>query len=525
MAHDRLHTSGGVPGFWRAAAAQPERIAVVDVDGTAITAGDLLARVNRVSNAILREGIAPGDDVAVLTRNGAGTLALVLACAQVGVYHTMVNSHLAAPEVAYILADSAPRLLFVDGRTAALAHEAIGLVGMDAGAVRCLDEGHGFATVDDWSGDAPSEAPPTRTFGPVMLYTSGTSGRPKGVRPPRPDRTPEEAAEARAGLLRRYGIDPPGIVGDGVHLVTSPLYHAAPLANAAIALDLAHLVVLMDRFDAATTLRLIDEHRVTWTHVVPTMMRRMLELPEEVRRRYDTSSLRWFIHAAAPCPVPVKRRMIEWLGPVVWEYYSSTEGGGTVIGPEDWLAHPGSVGRPWPGTDVRILDDEGNDVPPGEIGTIYVLNTRPFVYHNDPEKTASVRRGDYITAGDLGYVDEEGYLYIADRRTDLILSGGVNIYPKEIEDVLVTHPAVADAAVIGRPDPDLGEVPHAVIEPRDPAADLDALRAELATFLAERLSPQKHPRSYALRATLPRNEAGKLLRRQLREELAGAETS
>jgi long-chain acyl-CoA synthetase len=253
--------------------------------------------------------------------------------------------------------------------------------------------------------------------------------------------------------------------------------------------------------------------------MVPTMMRRMLDLPEDVKARYDTSSLRRVIHAGAPCPVEIKRRMIDWLGPVVWEYYSSTEGGGTSIGPEQWLQRPGSVGRPWPGADVRVLDDDGNDVKVGEIGTIYMLSNRPFSYHNAPERTEEARRGDYVTAGDLGHLDEDGFLYIADRRTDLILVGGVNVYPAEVEGVLMGHPNVADAAVIGRPDPDLGQVVHAVIAPRHGLENPETLAAELESFLEERLSAQKRPRSYAFRPELPRSEAGKLLRRILRDEL------
>lgn len=508
-----------VSGFWAEAAVDPDRVALVDVDGHEVAAGDLLARVNRLSNALVAAGVEPGGDVAILTRNRADTLALVLACSQVGVYHTMVNSHLTAPEVAYILGDSGPRMVFVDERTATLAADAIAEAGIDPSAVRSIDAGAGFATLDEWT-DGVSDAPPApRTYGAAMLYTSGTSGRPKGVRAPRRESSPEEVAVARTGLLRRYGLDPADHVRDGVHLVTSPLYHTAPLANALIALDLGHPVVVMARFDAEEALRLIEAHRVTWTHAVPTMMRRIMDLPEEVRHRYDVSSMRWFIHAAAPCPVELKRRVIDWLGPVVWEYYSSTEAGGTVIGSEDWSDHPGSVGRPWTGAEVRILDDEGEPVPAGVVGDIYMLNARPFVYHNDPEKTAKSRRGDYVTAGDVGYLDEDGYLFIADRRTDLILSGGVNVYPKEVEDALLAHPAVADAAVIGRPDPDLGQTVHAVIEPRDPAVDPDQLATELAAHLDGRLGNQKRPRSYEVRPELPRNEAGKLLRRVLRGEL------
>ena len=298
-----------------------------------------------------------------------------------------------------------------------------------------------------------------------MLYTSGTSGRPKGVQSTVAPTTPEEAADragVRAAALRHRSRRH---VGAGVHLVTSPLYHSAPIANATLALHLGHTVVVMPRFDAATSLELIERHGVTWTHVVPTMMKRWLELPADVRAATDVSTMRWLIHAAAPCPPAVKRAIIEWFGPIVYEYYSSTEVGGTAITSAEWLAHPGSVGRPWAGADVRILDDDGNDVPPGTVGSIWMRNVRPFVYHNDPDKTAANRRGDYVTVGDLGSLDDDGYLYLADRRTDLILSGGVNVYPAEIEAALLAHPGVADAGVVGIPDPDLGEVVYAVVRP------------------------------------------------------------
>ena len=248
------------------------------------------------------------------------------------------------------------------------------------------------------------------------------------------------------------------------------------------------------------------------------MMKRWLDLDDDVRAASDVSSMRWLIHAAAPCPPDVKRRIIDWFGPVVFEYYASTEAGGTAITAADWLRHEGSVGRPWPGADVRILDDDGNDVAPGVVGQIFLRNNRPFEYLHDPEKTAANRRGDYVTVGDLGSLDPDGYLYLADRRTDLILSGGVNVYPAEVEAALIAHPGVADAAAIGVPDPDLGEVVHAVVEPRVDAGDdlVAALHAHCATHLAA----FKRPRSIELRDRLPRSEAGKLLRRVLRDELA-----
>jgi long-chain acyl-CoA synthetase len=509
----------GEGGFWVRAAEAPTGVAVVDIDGTELTAAQLERRVNRLSNAMVADGVRPGTDIAVLAWNRSDALALILAASQIGAYYTMVNTHLTTPEVGYILADSQPILLFVDRHTAALGHRAAAEVGIDPEVMRALDGDLGFPIVDGWAGSHSEERPLLRGAGSPMMYTSGTSGLPKGVRPQLTGQDPDVAAAGSTQLIRRYGLEPEVEIGHGVHLVTAPLYHAAPMHNALAGLHLGHKVVVMERFDPETALRLIHDHQVTWTQMVPTMMRRMLDLPEDVKERYDTSSLRRVIHAGAPCPVEIKRRMIDWLGPVVWEYYSSTEGGGTSIGPEQWLRRPGSVGRPWPGADVRILDDDGNELKAGEVGTIYMLSNRPFSYHNAPERTAEAKRGDYVTAGDLGHLDDDGFLYIADRRTDLILVGGVNVYPAEVEGVLMGHPNVADAAVIGRPDPDLGQVVHAVIAPRHHVDHPETLAAELDSFLNERLSAQKRPRSYAFREELPRSEAGKLLRRVLREEL------
>ncbi len=249
------------------------------------------------------------------------------------------------------------------------------------------------------------------------------------------------------------------------------------------------------------------------------MMKRWLELPADTRATTDVSTLRWLIHAAAPCPPAVKRAIIEWFGPIVYEYYSSTEVGGTAITSAEWLAHPGSVGRPWEGADVRILDDDGNAVPPGTVGSIWMRNVRPFVYHNDPDKTAANRRDDYVTVGDLGSLDDDGFLYLADRRTDLILSGGVNVYPAEIEAALLAHPGVADAGVVGIPDPDLGEVVYAVVRP---IGSGDGLVEALHAHLAGELARFKRPRTIELRDALPRSETGKLLRRVLRDEVTAA---
>ena len=299
--------------------------------------------------------------------------------------------------------------------------------------------------------------------------------------------------------------------------MTSPLYHGAPLWSSIVALHMGHTVVVMPKFDAEASLRLIASQRVTWTTVVPTMMKRWLNSTPRVRGSIDLSSLQWLIHGAAPCPVEVKWQVLEWLGPIIYEYYASTEVSGTAIGSTEWMAHPGSVGHVGSNAHVRILDEDGADAQPGEIGQIYLKSSRSFQYHNDPEKTAASTFDGYVTVGDFGSLDSEGYLFIVDRRTDLIISGGVNIYPAEIEAVILTHPSVADAAVIGIPDPDLNQVVHAVIEPKR-GCDEVALVSSVQNLCNERLGSQKRPRTIELRAVLPRTATGKLLRRVLRDE-------
>ena len=512
--------SDGVPGFWRFAAAHPQRLAAVDVDGTAVSFGELGRQVDRTSHWLRSRGVGPDAPLAVVARNSLSYLGVVLAASQIGTRFTLVNSHLTASEVGFILDDCGATLVVTDDSSADVVD-----AGSSARQVVSLSPAHrrstatAAPTLRSWGeviGDQPDGAPADRAAGSIMLYTSGTSGRPKGVRSTVAVASPEAAAVRTTFALARFGIDPAAHVGDGTHLVTSPLYHAAPITNATLALHLGHAVVVMPRFDAARSLELIGQHGVTWTHVVPTMMKRWLDLDDDVRARAELTTMRWLIHAAAPCPPDVKRRTIDWFGPIVYEYYSSTEAGGTSIGAEDWLRHPGSVGRPWTGADVKVLDEEGAPLAPGVVGQIYLRNMRPFEYHNDPAKTADARRGDYVTVGDLGSLDADGYLYLADRRTDLILTGGVNVYPAEVEAVLMAHPAVADAAVIGVPDPDLGELVHAVVEPRpDPAPDLVA---DLSTHCARHLAEFKRPRRIELRDSLPRSEAGKLLRRVLRDE-------
>jgi long-chain acyl-CoA synthetase len=295
------------------------------------------------------------------------------------------------------------------------------------------------------------------------------------------------------------------------------MYHTAPLAFSYFALHFEHPVVLMERWDPEQALGLIETHRVTWTHMVPTQFHRLLLLPEETRGRYDVSSLRQVLHAAAPCPVEVKRRMLEWWGPVVYEYYGASEGGGTLVTPQEWLERPGTVGRPWAGAAVRILDEEGRDCPAGQPGTVYLKLLQDFEYRGDPDKTRAGRLEGFFTVGDVGYLDEDGYLFLCDRKIDMIISGGVNIYPAEVESALFAHPKVGDAAVFGVPDPDWGEHVKAVVEPAPGAQPGEDLERELIEYLQTRIARYKCPRSIDFTDAMPRDPSGKLYKRKLRD--------
>ena len=347
--------------------------------------------------------------------------------------------------------------------------------------------------------------------GGQMLYTSGTTGRPKGVRRP-----PEARGALGVALLTAYRPD-----RGYVHLCTGPLYHAAPLAfSLAAPAAMGVPIVLMDSWSAERTLALIEQYRVTHTHMVPTMFHRLLSLPDDVKARYDVSSLMFVIHGAAPCPVDVKRRLIEWLGPIVWEYYAATEGAGTLVGSDEWMQKPGTVGKVTPADHVRILDDDGNELAANEIGTVYLKAPDDrFEYFKAPAKTEGAYQGSHFTLGDVGYVDPDGYLFLTDRSAHLIITGGVNVYPAEVEAVLLGHPAVGDAGVVGRPDEEWGEVVVAAVELHQGGAPSDALAAELIEWCRDRIAHYKCPSHVVFLEQLPRHDNGKLYKNQLREQL------
>ncbi|SDY30398.1 long-chain acyl-CoA synthetase [Amycolatopsis xylanica] len=500
-------------GLWNIAAGQPERIAVVGPDGAEVSYGELVATANAYARGLQAIGLETGDVVVVLQPNCPEMLAAYFAAIQSGLYVVVVNWHLVGPEVAYILADSGAKAFLAHERFADVAIAAADEAGIPAGGRFAVGHVEGFQRIEDLrEGEG---RPEHRTAGSPMLYTSGTTGRPKGVRRPLSGADPDAVPYASTWFFGIFGLGP---FDDHVHLCGSPLYHTAVLNFVGISLQLGHTVVLMDRWDPEDMLSLIERHRVTHSHMVPTQFRRLLALPEDVRGKYDLSSLRVMIHGAAPCPLEVKRRMLDWWGPVVTEYYAATEGGGTVINGTDWLRKPGSVGLPWPGSVIKVLDDDGNELPAGEIGTVYMrMGDATFEYHKDREKTEKARVGNLFTLGDVGHLDADGYLYLHDRKADLIISGGVNIYPAEIEGELAVHPKVGDVAVFGVPHEDWGEEIKAVVQPAEGVEPGDALTEELLAYAATRLAKFKLPRSIDYLPELPRDPNGKLYKRRLRD--------
>jgi long-chain acyl-CoA synthetase len=501
-------------GFWLGAEAEPERLALVDPSGAGATAGEVQASCNQLVHGLRAQGLGARDVIAVLQPNGRDLVELLLAAMQAGWHYTAINSHLTPSEVAYILRDSGAAAFFGHERYAELCTAAAAEAGMDP--ERCFSTGEveGFSDLDAVRGGQPRARPDERLAGQFMQYTSGTTGRPKAVRRDIPDFDPDSMVAMLAPNLTRYDIEPGG---DHVHLVTSPMYHMAPLGFSYISLHFEHTLVLMESWDPEKALELIERHRVTTTHMVPTQFHRLSQLPAELRQRYDVSSLSNVMHAAAPCPVELKRRMLEWWGPVIYEYYGATEGGGTMVRPKEWLEHPGTVGRPWPGAGVKILDDDGKELPTGEIGTVYMKLMVPFDYKDDPEKTRASRQGDYFTVGDVGLIDADGYLFLRDRKIDMIISGGVNVYPAEIEAALLGNAEVGDVAVFGIPHPDWGEEVKAVVEPSPSVESRQGLEDRLMAYCQKELASYKLPRSIDIVDALPRDPNGKLYKRKLRD--------
>ncbi|MGO3327624.1 acyl-CoA synthetase [Gordonia sp. (in: high G+C Gram-positive bacteria)] len=505
------------------AAATPDKAATIRPStGERVTYAELMDSSTRIAH-VLRDdlGLVPGDTVAIVSDNDLRVFDVYWAAIRSGMYVTAVNHHLTAPEVNYILEDCDAKALFASSAVADAVERAHEIPALSERTRRIAwgDGLDGFADYAQIKADASAEALTDQPRGMDMLYSSGTTGRPKGIKPNMPGVQVDEAPDLISMVFGPvYGFDT-----DTVYLSPAPVYHAAPLRYCAMVHALGGTVVLMDRFEPETALELIEKYRVTHSQWVPTMFVRMLKLPEATRAKYDVSSMKAAIHAAAPCPAEVKKAMIDWWGPVINEYYAATEAVGvTLIGSQDSLDRPGSVGKPVLGV-VHICTDDGTDLPTGEVGTVYFeRDEMPFAYHNDPEKTSAAQHPqhpNWATTGDLGYLDDDGFLYLTDRKAFVIISGGVNIYPQEAENVLINHPSVYDVGVIGLPDEDLGEVATGFVQLMDGVSGSDALAAELVDYAKGELAAYKVPRAVRFVDELPRTPTGKLVKGELRKQV------
>ncbi len=506
------------PGAYaRGANATPDKPAVVmAASGQVITYRELDDGSMRIARLLRRRGLEPGSSVAILLENHPRFFEVCWAAQRSALRYTAINSHLTADEVEYIIRDCGATMLITSLGLSALAAE---LAPRLPDIERLMLSGtiDGYQSLDEHAAQEEASPPAEEGEGVDMLYSSGTTGRPKGVARPMTRAPMGTVPEGFQLFLDRYGA---GV--DSVYLSPAPLYHAAPLRFNLAFQRAGATCVVMERFDAVEALRLIERHRVTHSQWVPTMFVRMLKLPESPRSTFDLSSHRVAVHAAAPCPVEVKKQMIEWWGPILSEYYAGTEGNGsTFITSEEWLLHPGSVGRP-SNVVVHILDEQGRELPPGEPGSIYFEGGAAFEYHNDQEKTRdSFRDNGWSTLGDVGYLDDQGYLYLTDRKAYMIIRGGVNIYPQEAENILITHPKVYDVAVFGVPHPELGEAVKAVVQPAIGVVGDADLEQELIAHCRARLARQKCPETVDFETELPRHPTGKLYKRLLRDRYWG----
>ena len=505
-------------------ASTPDKPAyIMSGSGETVTFAELEARSNQIAHALREAGCKPGDTIAIVSENNARYFEVCWAAYRAGLYFVCISTRLTAPEVEYILGDSGARLLVAGHTLGKVAREAANLAGItDLWSIG--GEIEGFTLLETHRAQFPETPIPDQMAGSDMLYSSGTTGRPKGIRPPlQPDRPIDE--DSVLGQISR-GLA--NVTQDTVYLSPAPLYHAAPLRWCMAMSNAGATLVIMEKFDPEDFLVQIEKHKITHTQVVPTMFVRMLKLPESVRAKYDVSSLEFCIHAAAPCPVPVKEQMIDWWGPIIDEYYAGSEGNGmTWIKSPEWLSHKGSVGRAIWG-EVHICDEDGDDVATGEEGQIYFAGTPAPNYHNAPDKNKAAlnpKHADWSSLGDVGKLDDEGYLYLTDRKAFMIISGGVNIYPQETENILITHPKVADCAVIGVPDPDFGEAVKAIVQPLDGIVPDEDLAEELMAFCVANLSKLKCPKSIDFDPELPRHPTGKLYKRLIRDRYWGNKDS
>ncbi|OBG92139.1 acyl-CoA synthetase [Mycobacterium sp. E3298] len=491
---------------------------ILHPSGTAVSFADLEAGANKLAHFLRRSELAAGDTIAILMENNEHIHTAMWAAKRSGFYYTLVNTNLSHSEIAYVVADSGAKAIVSSRLMRDACRELSDRLGdgLPAVALMADDDLRGWLRYPECVAAEPSTPITDERDGRLLQYSAGSTGRPKGIR--RPLTSPNSGvSKVSTPVFEALGVGP-----DSVYLSPAPTYHTAPAMWTMAAQAAGATTVLMQKFDAEQALECIQRHGVTHAQFVPTMFVRMLRLPEEARTRYDLSTLRRVVHAAAPCPPEIKRQMIDWWGPIVDEYYGSSEGAGiSFIRADEWLAHPGSVGKPLLGT-PHILDDDRSELGPGQIGEIYYEGGYPFEYLNDEAQTAAARSAQgWVTVGDVGYLDDEGYLYLTDRRNHMIISGGVNIYPQETENCLIGHPFVVDAAVFGVPDPVMGQSVTAVVQLADPGLASPVLAEELIAWLRNRLAHYKCPRRLYFEGCLPRTDAGKLYKRELVEKYAG----
>ena len=506
----REHTGTGKPAV------------IMYPSGTVVTFDEMEARANQLAHYFRKAGLVEGDAVAILMENNAHLHAVMWAARRAGLYYVPINTHLTAAEAAYIVDTSGAKAVI--GSAALrdiLAHLGEHLpAGLPPLLLIADDDLQGWQRYPECVADQPVTPIDDEIEGDLLQYSSGTTGRPKGIKRELPHVHPSEAPGMMSALVGFW------MTPDAVYLSPAPLYHTAPSVWSMTVQAAGITCVVLEKFDAEGCLDAIAKHGVTHAQFVPGMFTRMLKLPDSVRNSYDHSTLKRVMHAAAPCPVEIKKQMIDWWGPIVDEYYASSEAiGATLITAEEWLEHPGSVGKPM-GAVLHVLDEQGNELPPGQAGEIYFEGGFDFEYLNDAEKTAKSRDSHgWKTVGDIGYVDDDGYLYLTDRRHHMIISGGVNIYPQEAENMLVTHPKVMDAAVFGIPDDEMGQSVKGVVQTVDPADATEAFADELLVWLRNRLTHYKCPRSISFEEQLPRTDTGKLYKHSLIEKYQTVEST
>ncbi|CAB4811420.1 unannotated protein [freshwater metagenome] len=501
-------------GVWYIAEDHPDTVAIAHSPEGAFTYGELAASAHQLVHTFRALGVPKGGIIGVIAPNGVLPVQVSMACQEAGWFLLLVNAYLTPEELTAMLEHAGTALLVVHEAHKSAIEGEFGDRVKAVTQVVGVGEVPGVLNLADLTKDQPTTVPDDRSEGGFLAYSSGTTGKPKGISRSGSGADPSEVANKAAVFGRAFDYRP----FDGPHLVSTGMYHGGSHSYYMAALNVGHALVIMRKFDAEGALQLIDQFKVRTAYMVPTQFHRMLQLPDEVRAKYDMSSLHSVVHSAAPCPRTMKQRMFDWWGPVIWETYGGMEGAATIAKPQRWLEKPGTVGRAIKGVRLAILDDDGNELGPNETGHIYYETEAGFRYHKDDELTKSTYKGNRFSIGDIGYVDDDGYLFIQDRAKDMIISGGVNIFPAEIEGVLLNHPAVHDAGVIGIPDADWGESVLALVELRDGIEPTDALSAELMQHCADHLAAYKRPRHLEFRTDLPRTEAGKLYKRQIRAE-------